>query len=498
LTFDEIVARGDEPIQNHTHRQYGIRIRAIVNPIEYITIKNSQITNNNLHGIFLNGKTYHVEIGPNNNISYNGWGLGSTENPVYAHGIEIHPPWGHYDQEHGARDVKIFDNKIDHNDMQGIRPAFCQKILIRNNHLHDNGATSIQLENHVDYAVVEDNLAEYNAQVYNSETGVWLDDSNHVVVQGNVFRNNKFGFRTQGTNQIIFRNNLLYENNRGPDDYSDFNYQALSIYLSWGNNDNILVHNTLYNNCDPENQQYHEGVHGDLTIARKDNEGHIARRPIFKNNIISESKCRYDLWVGSLVTEYKADYNNYYRSQPKSLPVNWRGTPVSWLEYTSPVNKGGIGQDLHSITQNPLFFDGPNHNFHLQSNSPNIDAGGFLTQTINSGTGTNIQVADARYFTDGMGLTDGDLIKVGSNDLAKVVSVNYGTNTIKVDNSISWDNGDPVSYPYSGMAPDIGAFEYQQQITLKQLLSSWLTSTFDQNGDNQVNSLDWASLTNVI
>lgn len=54
----------------------------------------------------------------------------------------------------------------------------------------------------------------------------------------------------------------------------------------------------------------------------------------------------------------------------------------------------------------------------------------------------------------------GDLIKVGSNNPVRVVSVNYDTNTITVNKNISWNIGDNVSYPYSNSAPDIGAYEY--------------------------------------
>jgi chitodextrinase len=71
-----------------------------------------------------------------------------------------------------------------------------------------------------------------------------------------------------------------------------------------------------------------------------------------------------------------------------------------------------------------------------------------------------LTVADARYFHDGYGMIQGDLIQVGSNSPARVTAVNYSTNTITVNRSISWNNGDGVSYEYIGFQPDIGAYEY--------------------------------------
>ncbi|MBW2990821.1 right-handed parallel beta-helix repeat-containing protein [Candidatus Woesearchaeota archaeon] len=436
LILDSLTLKGEEPMSSA--RQFGVLLQAFQTPITDITIKNCQVNNNNHHGIFLYGMIYRADIGPDNHISYNGWGMGSPESPHYSHGIEIHSEYPGF-QDRGARDINIFENEIDHNDMQGIRPAFCQRIHIKDNYLHHNGATGIQLENEVDEAVLENNIAEYNVQVYSHEAGAWLDESDYVVIQNNIFRNNKYGFMTQGSNQVIIRNNKIYENNRGISNI----YQAQGAYLRWGTNDNILIHNTFYKNCDQT------GAFGDLTIARAGD----SVRPTVKNNIISEGKCLYDLWVEQ-ETDYKSDYNNYYNTKP--LNVNWKGSAMSWSQYVS-----SSGQDTHSINENPLLENPGSGNFNLQSNSPCIDKGAFLTTvTSSSGSGTSLQVEDARYFTDGMGIIEGDLIKVGSNPLNRITDVDYSTNTITLEQSITWNNGDAVTYPYYGTAPDIGAIEY--------------------------------------
>ena len=69
----------------------------------------------------------------------------------------------------------------------------------------------------------------------------------------------------------------------------------------------------------------------------------------------------------------------------------------------------------------------------LQSNSPCIDNGAFLTTIIGSGTGTNFVVADAGFFFDGYGVVPGDTIQLqgqGAAYRAIITSVNLATKTI--------------------------------------------------------------------
>jgi hypothetical protein len=126
-----------------------------------------------------------------------------------------------------------------------------------------------------------------------------------------------------------------------------------------------------------------------------------------------------------------------------------------------------VGKEAHSFTANPGFVNAPEKpvglhtefDFHLRTDSPARDAGGPLTTTVGSGSGKQIQVKDAGYFYDGYGVTDGDLIRIGQNSPVRITLVNYGTNTITVDRSVSWQSGDWVTLPYNGAAPDLGAHE---------------------------------------
>lgn len=108
-----------------------------------------------------------------------------------------------------------------------------------------------------------------------------------------------------------------------------------------------------------------------------------------------------------------------------------------------------------------LVFDGVSggneltYNFHLQSDSPCIDAGTWLTYTTSLGSGNQIPMEDVSYFIDG------DLIQLeGQIQTARITNVNYDTNIITVNRTLTWSNGQGVSLQYSGNSPDIGAFEF--------------------------------------
>lgn len=113
-----------------------------------------------------------------------------------------------------------------------------------------------------------------------------------------------------------------------------------------------------------------------------------------------------------------------------------------------------------NIQGDPLFENPAKGIYRLKQGSPCIDAGQHLTYATADGSGTVIPVKDASFFFDGFGIMDGDLVVVGRNQPARVIAVLDGQR-LQVDRSIAWKASDPVSVPYKGKAPDIGAFEYE-------------------------------------
>jgi hypothetical protein len=127
------------------------------------------------------------------------------------------------------------------------------------------------------------------------------------------------------------------------------------------------------------------------------------------------------------------------------------------------------GSDITTLNTEP--------NFNLQSSSPAIDGGTYLTQANGSGSNSTILVVDdAKYFQPGWGNGSGggasvaaDSIAIGTvSNTVQISSINYDTKTITLAYPMTWSNDAPVwLYKNSsgqvvlrGSAPDCGAHEY--------------------------------------
>ncbi|MBX7195693.1 MAG: right-handed parallel beta-helix repeat-containing protein [Sandaracinaceae bacterium] len=125
---------------------------------------------------------------------------------------------------------------------------------------------------------------------------------------------------------------------------------------------------------------------------------------------------------------------------------------------------GAEGAESHSVIGDPMFVDAParpvgeGFDFHLREGSPAIDAGRTLTRAASAGSGSELAVLDAGFFSDGFGVTAGDAIVVGG-ETAIVVAIDHDASVLTLDRSLSWDEGTVVTLPFVGSAPDIGAFE---------------------------------------
>ncbi|MBW2455910.1 MAG: hypothetical protein JRI68_15445, partial [Deltaproteobacteria bacterium] len=110
----------------------------------------------------------------------------------------------------------------------------------------------------------------------------------------------------------------------------------------------------------------------------------------------------------------------------------------------------------------PGFVDSATRDYHLTEGSPMIDAAAFLTETVGAGSGTDIPVADAKYFYDGNQIEgeQGDLIQLeGQTETARITAVDLNGNVLTVDTALTWDDQQGLSLAYAGDSPDMGAFE---------------------------------------
>lgn len=116
-------------------------------------------------------------------------------------------------------------------------------------------------------------------------------------------------------------------------------------------------------------------------------------------------------------------------------------------------------------------------NLTLQSSSPAIDGGTYLTQANGSGSNsTTLIVDDAKYFQDGAWGSDlarsnlyADWIAIGTvSNVVQISSIDYANNKITLASPKSWSDNAPIwLYKKSdgtivlyGSAPDYGAHEY--------------------------------------
>jgi hypothetical protein len=274
----------------------------------------------------------------------------------------------------------------------------------------------------------------------------------------NVFRGNTFAnpgqkaveiYDCEGTSDAPVRldatKHNLFEGNQftqtAPSD-RDYRYNAIQHGAQW-----TIVRRNVFRGCrgGGVNYQYYADeslyVYGNRTY----------------NNTFYANAC-YALVgnSGPKATYYdnRATNNLFYRN----TDCSGAGTQVR-------VDDPGLvilsGNALAKPSSDPLFQGEQAFDFHLAPSSPYVDKGVFLT-TVVSGAGTALVVADASSFFDGYGIDGeaGDLIQLqGQTARARVVAINYATNTLTLDTPLAATPGLGVHVAFAGSSPDPGAFE---------------------------------------
>jgi hypothetical protein len=248
----------------------------------------------------------------------------------------------------------------------------------------------------------------------NGASGASLNSSENIVRFNTFFHNISAGLSMSVTSsylQDILRNkvynNSFFNNGHNPYDSIDHMSSGIGFGIYSGPlviKDNALKNNVLYK---------HKLTFGEYNINISDRTGIMAVQ-VFANN-----------WDG----DKKGD--------PKFVDAN----PLQ-------------GDPMDSLLPD----------LHLTAASPCIDSGTYLTTIVSaSGSGTSFQVADAGYFMDGWGINgvSGDDIQIfGTNQRARITSVNYQTNGMVIDRSVTWTQNQGIGLTYEGTAPDIGAYEF--------------------------------------
>ena len=221
----------------------------------------------------------------------------------------------------------------------------------------------------------------------------------------------------------VFRFNVFYHNGSG-------GIQVVSNAANDYADQNRIYHNTFYHNG---HLATYQGFQGGMYFANWSNRSPIGN--VVKNNLFFDNKNGAVSYSGSI--------------QPQVIESNW--------------DQNNQNPGLRDLTdggpQNSTLPD-----LRLTAGSEAIDQASFLATIVSpTATGTTIQVSDASYFMDGWGIpgVSGDLLRLQqSGQRARIVNIDYQTNTLTLDTSLSWTQGQGISLDYEGAAPDFGAHEY--------------------------------------
>jgi len=308
--------------------------------------------------------------------------------------------------------------------------------------------------------------------------------SKYNVIRNNFFQNKYHTGLSVYANPTwhLIENNTFYDQG---DDYlndptqGDMRLTNPGIQLG---GENCIVRKNVADNCgsalsmnsDPSyvcinNRIYHNTFNNNLRNIRTAAQDNTFNSHVFKNNILTNGQAHND------IKNTEVGYDVYYGYGDVGTSIwqsnNVYGAPDNRYRNTTNNNADFLLVQVAypsaisgSLTVDPLYSDSINRDFTLQSTSPMINAGAFLT-TIMSSTAngrTSFIVADSSYFYDGWGIPGetGDTIKTQNGQITIIQSINYDINTLTVSPAIDIVNGEGLALNYSGSAPDIGAHEY--------------------------------------
>ncbi len=316
---------------------------------------------------------------------------------------------------------EMYDGIHDNIDIQDRNDGATNFNIIRNNFLSNKWHSNIDVWG-VEYLLVENNTVvdggEYHLSNYcsRSKRDIYAERFKHKGIMIN-------------TRFSVVRNNIVVNNGRGIEIHSAKSGKK----YRWKCN---AEHNRIYHNTVTGNQY---GVRHNNTDQSIDN--------IFKNNIL-----------------YKSILNEVFIFDGDGTPSTNRFicNSIYGSREQYSVSDEIIG---NMAVECPLFVDENNRNYRLQAGSPLIDAGTWLTVTVNPGKKSKkMKVEDAGYFTDGWGLIEGDFIQLeGQAQKIRIEKIKYKTNTLILAKKTSWGKGTGIGINHEGHKPDLGAWEFNQE-----------------------------------
>ena len=285
--------------------------------------------------------------------------------------------------------------------------------------------------------------------------------SGRALVEGNIVteaRDSAHSADSRAKNLLIdsiIRFNRVFRNRHTPlnsSSYVPVNYQVRDPFR--------FVNSRVYHNTIADNLGYGWELTG-VNVSSN----------VFVNNIFYRNdRCGGNVQIvrGAGIAGDNLFLNNVFRGTEAGQRVVRHGDRFWTVDEANEnaVVRGHWREFEDNIDVDPGFADSENQDFRLHANSPCIDAGRALTRTRLGGRGRELPVDDGRYFYDGFGISGetGDRVAIGTGDriarIEKVLLNYYQPDMLVLDREMEWEAGDPVSLPWSGGAPDIGAYEH--------------------------------------
>jgi len=403
---------------------------------DYINVKN---INSSYQGHYGNPNIFFM--GSNNVVIENCVLYESYNSGIAFYPIGTTRP-GNYNTVRGCNITKVYANDgiTIHDNSSGNPPG--NYYLIENNVIGECDEGSIDASS--DYLIFRNNIC------FNNDEDAFQVGSNgdHVVFENNIcYGNSRHGLLAYGSSSAnskgghIIRHNVIYDMTKH------------GLYT--GSQRFAIYNNTI---CNSETRS-------EVIFYEEPDSGST-----YKNNIVYNdnynSLVRFNS-TGLPSSLLEMDYNNYNVITSDSLII---GIAQTNAKYTLSQIQNMYNRELNSFVANPGFVDVINKDYHLDSNSSCIDAGGFLTKTTSAGSGTQIPIEEVIYFCDGYGITGGDTIQLqGQTQELVITGIDTVNNIITVDQSISWNMDDGVALKYEGTTPDIGAYEYQISVGVSEI-----------------------------
>jgi hypothetical protein len=376
----------------------------------------------------------------------------------------------------------LFDDRVEDDDQNDfIEIASYTGVLIYNNTFEEVTHDPLFIQVNADYVVIKDNTFsnswQYNFAVY-GWVNVLIDGntSNDAASLTNPYTSTTYGvggrMYGEGPSDIkIVRFNVFYNND------TNFNFQADNAQ----HENNYFYHNTLYGATGTRNQTGASGYAARWSVT--DAAGEFSGNTII-NNIFSEidSDPPGDnvIWYNNTASVAIDPTGNVIE---KNIFYDDSYTLLRWGDVSTCVDKNVSDMDsgctsdgwANNLQEDPLMTDPGNQDFTLQSGSGAINAAREIT-TVNDGdgSGSTMTVTDAGgLYTTGSpwntpgGIMSDDKIYIdnaGTDYTTTITAIDYGTDTLTLADSVSFDNGAkiyvcPDGTCFSDSAPDIGAYE---------------------------------------